>query len=637
LLIVFFAALLALKVRGARADDGGAAPSLTAADVTLTLSRFDDAMQPQVLDAAGLATLLNVTRCLCATNILATVSLTSAAAATLGVATVDVTLALGSDCDTAGATACKAIGPTLTLTAQSGTAKQTLSTSDLFSATVGQTSCASLPITSTRLWAILRVDGVRSEAVPSLALDIGAKPPAAPSGITATSADGALLVKWKGEGDTAKLSGFQVLCLPGVGTPPAPAFSACPELNAAAAPAIDAADGGADGAAGPPPFATFDDTVVCSSLVALGKSSVRVGGLENGRAYQVAVLAIGSDGTPSAPSVAVQGTPGPTVGFQEIYRDSGGAALGGCTVAAADGRCATPLSLALVAAAVAGLALRRRPRPSPRVRRLGWRWRRKRGQRAPWRSGGAAVAAIVFAGALLATPGPARAGVFDLDDTAARAPPPLRSASPRRWNLELRFGPFRPDVDAEFAGRNLTTPPYATTFGSQRRLMSQLELDRHLSHAGGTWALGMGIGYFRAAAASLTPDLRTRSGDQTALRLIPLAASLVYRADFLLEKANIPFVPYAKAGFDCALWSISETSKTTSLSGRTWGWHASAGVAMALDFIDPEAIRAMDQETGVNHASVFLEVTHAAIDGLGAANQLHVGDTTWLGGLMVEL
>jgi hypothetical protein len=35
--------------------------------------------------------------------------------------------------------------------------------------------------------------------------------------------------------------------------------------------------------------------------------------------------------------------------------------------------------------------------------------------------------------------------VFDLDDTVASAPPPQRSASPRRWNLELRFGPFRPD------------------------------------------------------------------------------------------------------------------------------------------------------------------------------------------------
>ncbi|HXI59379.1 MAG TPA: MXAN_2562 family outer membrane beta-barrel protein [Polyangia bacterium] len=634
---MFFAALLALKVRGARADDGGAGPSLATADVTLTLSRFDDAMQPKVLDAAGLATLLNVTRCACPTNVLATVILTSAAAATLGVATVDVTLALGSDCDTVGATACKPIGSTMTLTAQSGTARQTLSTGDLFSASVGQTSCASLPTTSTRLWAILRVAGARSGAVPSLALDIGARPPAAPSAITATSADGALLVKWKGEGDAAKLSGFQVLCLPGVATPPAPAFAACPEVNAAGAQASAAADAGADGATGPAPFATVDDTAVCSSLVAAGRSSVRVAGLENGRAYQVAVLAVGSDGTPSAPSAAAQGTPGPTVGFEDLYRDSGGAALGGCALAPAIGdRCATPLSVAL-AAVVAGLALRRRPRPSPRVRRLGWRWRRKRGQRAPWRSGRCAAAAIVFAGALLATAGRARAGVFDLDDTVARAPPPLRSASPRRWNLELRFGPYRPDVDAEFAGRNLTTPPYATTFGSQRRLMSQLELDRHLSHAGGTWALGLGIGYFRATADSLTPDLKTRAGDQTALRLIPLAASLVYRADSLLEKANIPFVPYAKAGFDCALWSISETSKTASLSGRSWGWHASAGVAMALDFIDPEAIRAMDQETGVNHASVFLEVTHAAIDGLGAANQLHVGDTTWLGGLMVEL
>jgi hypothetical protein len=85
------------------------------------------------------------------------------------------------------------------------------------------------------------------------------------------------------------------------------------------------------------------------------------------------------------------------------------------------------------------------------------------------------------------------------------------------------------------------------------------------------------------------------------------------------------------------LWAASDTSSATSFSGRTLGWHAAAGLALALDFIEPDGARAMDEETGVNHTSLFFELTRVSLDGFGASDQMRLGDTTWLGGLMIEL
>ncbi len=166
--------------------------------------------------------------------------------------------------------------------------------------------------------------------------------------------------------------------------------------------------------------------------------------------------------------------------------------------------------------------------------------------------------------------------------------------------------------------------------------MMQLEIDRQVLHRGGTLAVGVGVGYFRATAASLAADLKTRTGDQTGLRLIPLSASLVYRADTLRERFGSPLVPYAKAGLDCALWRASNTARP-STDGKTLGWHAAAGVTLDLAFVDPESARTLDRDTGVNQIAVFFEVARAALDGLGSGAALHVGDTTWFAGLMLEL
>ena len=70
--------------------------------------------------------------------------------------------------------------------------------------------------------------------------------------------------------------------------------------------------------------------------------------------------------------------------------------------------------------------------------------------------------------------------------------------------------------------------------------------------------------------------------------------------------------------------------------GGTLGWHAAAGLALVLDFLDPEAARDFDDEMGVNHTALVFEYTHADISGLGRSDRLHVGDTTWSLGLMFE-
>jgi len=578
---------------GARADDAGT-PSLAATDFALTLSRVDGAGTATVLTSDELATYFSLARCACPTSVVATLTLSDTAAATLGTHAVDAQVFVGNDCDIATATGCTSVGGTLTLSATKTSTTQTVTTAAIFGA-ASDASCTEASATSTRLWAIVRLDGARLATEPSLALTLGGAGPKAPTLVKTLTASEGLLVSWTASGDSTTLQGHQVLCAPGPTTASVARYDTC---------AASAPDGGAG------PFAVLDPRLICSDLVDVGTNQVRVKGLENGRTYDIAVVAVGIDGTPSAPSASVQGTPGPTVGFEDLYKQSGGTAQAGCSVGGARSREASVT--AFFALALALLVSRRH---------------------------GRAMAALVVAGLACLGTRPARAEILD---AAPALTSPAGGASvaspqsPHNWNLELRFGPYRPDVDGEFADRGSGARPYEQLFSSSRHLMMQLELDRQLVHRGGTWALGLGVGYTHATAAALTADLTTRSGDETGLRLIPLSAAIVYRADNLRERFGSPLVPYAKAGLDCTLWHATDTAEA-SVDGRTFGWHAAAGVTLDLSILDPEAARTMDRESGVNQTALFLEVARYSLDGFGSGQALHVGDTTWFAGLMLEL
>lgn len=216
-----------------------------------------------------------------------------------------------------------------------------------------------------------------------------------------------------------------------------------------------------------------------------------------------------------------------------------------------------------------------------------------------------------------------------------------RFRSPQRFAFELTFGPYRPDVDGEFDGNRV---PYAKYFGTADHLLIRGELDYQIWHRVGSLGIGLGAGYFSVnGTAPVADQMGVFSGDQSTLKVVPMSLSLVYRFDYFLETRKFPLVPFAKLGLDYAYWQITDGNgniATDGMGGRgrggTAGWHAAGGVALVLDFLDPDAAHDFDEDMGVNHTALTFEFFHSDISGLGQSNRLHVGDNNWTLGLLLE-
>jgi len=266
---------------------------------------------------------------------------------------------------------------------------------------------------------------------------------------------------------------------------------------------------------------------------------------------------------------------------------------------------------------------------------------RKRGAR---RMSGAIPLAVAL-GLTLAGAGAARAQSDILEREPTEELPGHRFRSVQRFAFEVKFGPYRPDVDSEFpqSGPNMRTP-YKDYFGNGRHLYSALELDWQLFHKFGSIGVGAGVGYFSVTGTAPAGNgTGLPSGDTSGFTVVPVSFSAIYRFDHFLETRNIPLVPFGKIGLDWAYWQITDGNGEIAHDnmgdtgrGGTLGWHASAGLALVLDWLDPEAARDFDSDIGVNHTALTFEYTHADISGLGRSGRLHVGDSTWTLGLLLE-
>lgn len=214
--------------------------------------------------------------------------------------------------------------------------------------------------------------------------------------------------------------------------------------------------------------------------------------------------------------------------------------------------------------------------------------------------------------------------------------------SPQHFAFELKFGPYRPDIDSEFSGAR---QPYQDFFGSGRKLMSAMEFDWEIIRHVGTVAVGAGLGYFKESANNPASDNPggVKTQDTTSLRLLPFSLSAIYRFDLPYERLHIPLVPYGKLGFDYVYWTVTNGNGEVPESptggrgqGGTLGWHAAVGLSLVLDIFDRSAANQFDEEMGINHTLLFFELNHLDASGLGESNRLHVGDTTWNAGIMFE-
>jgi len=214
---------------------------------------------------------------------------------------------------------------------------------------------------------------------------------------------------------------------------------------------------------------------------------------------------------------------------------------------------------------------------------------------------------------------------------------PHRSA--QNFALELRFSPYRPQIDEE---PGLANAPYSQTFGSSRRLLVALELDWQtfrIPHVG-TIGPGLGVGYTAMSEPVLTVTGRA-SGDETSLDVFPFWGVAVLRVDAPWRDLGIPIVPYGKAGLGYALWRATNTGGTAvannvSGKGSTWGTNIAIGAAFALDALDRGASRNMDLSTGINGTYVFIEAYWLALNGIAQDNPLRIGTTSWAAGLAFE-
>jgi hypothetical protein len=216
---------------------------------------------------------------------------------------------------------------------------------------------------------------------------------------------------------------------------------------------------------------------------------------------------------------------------------------------------------------------------------------------------------------------------------------PYRSA--QNFALELRFSPYRPQIDEEpgLAGRT----PFRDTFGPNPRLSFQLEFDWQVFRIPHVGTIGPGFG---VGLVSFGRDVRTlsgrESGDQTGLTIYPFWASAVLRGDALWRDLGFPLVPYGKLGLGLGLWRATTATGTArdeaGVAGRgaSWGMHTAVGLAFALDVLDRGASKSMDDALGINNTYVYAEYYWLALNGIAQDNALRVGAATWAAGLAFE-
>jgi hypothetical protein len=208
--------------------------------------------------------------------------------------------------------------------------------------------------------------------------------------------------------------------------------------------------------------------------------------------------------------------------------------------------------------------------------------------------------------------------------------------SDQQFALELRFGPYSPDIDAAFPQQR----PYEKVFGTDARVAFGLEFDWQLFRIPFVGTLGPGVGwsYTHMSANARRLD-GEESSEETNLAIMPMYGVGVLRVDELARRTGIPLVGYGKAGLGYALWWTASDAETQR-RGHTLGSHFALGGMFLLDFIDSHSAMELDNEWGINNTYFFFEWMVANLNdfkGKSDPSAMRVGTNTWMLGLALEM
>lgn len=211
-----------------------------------------------------------------------------------------------------------------------------------------------------------------------------------------------------------------------------------------------------------------------------------------------------------------------------------------------------------------------------------------------------------------------------------------RAESPRWGSLELGAGSYSPNIDSEFTPAPGQLPPYQKVFGSGRGWLFRAAVSRALFTRVGSLEVGFKTGYFQKTAKALDSTGQP-SGDETSFKFIPTSVMLTYRADFIADWWNIPLVPYGRASLERYNWWTTSGDGTWDKEGATNGWSVAGGLALLLDFFDPQLARELDMDSGINHTYLFFEVQKSKVNDFGSSSSWDLSDPklSLTGGLLL--
>jgi hypothetical protein len=213
---------------------------------------------------------------------------------------------------------------------------------------------------------------------------------------------------------------------------------------------------------------------------------------------------------------------------------------------------------------------------------------------------------------------------------------------PLHFVIELRFGPYFPEVDEEFPDLPDEEKPYNKFFGDSPIFYFGLELDWLPLHIPYVASVGIGAswGYARAGGHTVVSDTGAEADSETHLNIFPMYIDGVIRVDGPLRELDIPVVPYLKLGLGAGAWSVSGPDGDTEADGRngadtSLGLHVAVGGAVALNAFDPSSGMAMREATGIRYVYVYGEWMYANLDGIGSES-MHVGTQTAVFGIAAD-
>ncbi len=220
------------------------------------------------------------------------------------------------------------------------------------------------------------------------------------------------------------------------------------------------------------------------------------------------------------------------------------------------------------------------------------------------------------------------------------------------WHAGIRLGPYTPAIDAQAGGSD--PGPYESMFGGYS-ILPMLDVDYiFLETELAQFGAGGSIGFMSKEAKAYTMESqpgagRERSNEDTAFRMIPMAATGVFRLTYLDNKYGVPIIPYARGGLAYHVWWVekpdggvasvcrenSDTCDANKGRGGSLGLVGSIGLAVRAERIDFESASAM-REGGIQHAGFYAELQASKVDDFGTGNKLSVGDITWFAGVDFE-